>query len=54
MHWIRETAATLPNAPQVEEMPQITELDERFWQELFPPKLSDELQTFALSKKNKY
>jgi hypothetical protein len=28
MHWIRETAATLPEAPQTEEHPEITDLDE--------------------------
>lgn len=26
MHWIREAAATLPNAPQVEEIPEITQV----------------------------
>lgn len=40
MHWVREAAAILPNAPQVEEIPEITELDE--------------LQTFVGSKQNKY
>lgn len=40
MHWIREAAATLPNAPQVEEIPEITELDE--------------FLTFVGSKQNKY
>jgi hypothetical protein len=54
MHWIREAAATLPNAPGIEEIPEITELDERFWEELFSPKLSYELQTFVGSKQNKY
>jgi transposase-like protein len=38
MHWIREAAATLPNAPPMEEIPEITELDE--------------LQTFVGSKQN--
>lgn len=40
MHWIPEAAATLSNAPQVEENPEVTELDE--------------LQTFVGSKQNKY
>ena len=40
MHWVRESAITLANAPQVEEIPEITELDE--------------LQTFVGSKQNKY
>lgn len=40
MHWIREEKATLPNTPQVEEIPEITQLDE--------------LQTFVGSKQNKY
>ena len=40
MHWIQAAAATLPKAPQVEEFPEITELDE--------------LQTFVGSKQNKY
>lgn len=40
MHWIREVATTLPDAPQVEEIPEITQLDE--------------LQTFVGSKQNKY
>lgn len=40
MHWIREAAATLPHAPQVKELPEITELDE--------------LQTFVGCKQNKY
>ena len=40
MHWIREVAATLPNAPQMDEIPEITELDE--------------LQTNVCSKQNKY
>lgn len=40
MHWIREAAATLPKAPQIEDMPQTTELDES--------------QTFVGSKQNKY
>lgn len=40
MHWIREAATSLPNAPLSEEIPQITELDE--------------LQTFVGSKQNKY
>jgi hypothetical protein len=40
MHWIRKVAATLPNAPQMDEIPEITELDE--------------LQTFVGSKQNKY
>ena len=40
MHWIREAAATLLNAPEVEEIPQTAELDE--------------LQTFVGSKQNKY
>jgi transposase-like protein len=40
MHWIRETATILPHTPAVEEIPEITELDE--------------LQTFVGSKQNKY
>ena len=40
MHWVRESASTITNAPQVEEIPEITELDE--------------LQTFVGSKQNKY
>ncbi len=40
MHWIREVATTLPDAPPVEEIPEITQLDE--------------LQTFVGSKQNKY
>jgi transposase-like protein len=40
MHWIREAATILPHTPAVEEIPEITELDE--------------LQTFVGSKQNKY
>lgn len=39
MHWIQEVATTLPDAPQLEALPEITELDE--------------LPTFVGSKQNK-
>ncbi len=39
MHWIREAGIKLPNAPEGEEIPEITEIDE--------------LQTFVGNKKNK-
>jgi transposase-like protein len=40
IHWIREAAASLPHAPQIEEIPETTELDE--------------LQTFVGNKQHKY
>ena len=39
IHWIREAGIKLPNAPEGEEIPEITEIDE--------------LQTFVGNKKNK-
>jgi len=39
MHWIREVGHQLPDAPEAEEIPEVTDLDE--------------LQTFVGNKRNK-
>lgn len=55
MGWIREAGLKLPNVPESEseEEPEITELDERWREELFSPPLSHELQTFVGNKRHK-
>ena len=53
MAWVKEAGLNLPDVPETDEEPEITDLDERFWEELFPPKLSHELQTFVGNKQDK-
>lgn len=53
MGWVREAGLKLPDVPEPEEEPDISDVDERFSEELFSPKLSDELQTFAGNKRQK-
>ncbi len=36
MGWVREAGLKLPDVPEPEEEPDITDLDERFWEESFP------------------
>ena len=49
--WVKLVGELLPNAYEPQTVPEVGELDERFWEELFPPKLSHELETFVGSKK---
>lgn len=53
MGWVKQAGLNLPDVPETDEEPEITDLDERFWEELFPPKLSHELQTFVGNKRHK-
>ncbi len=53
MAWVKEAGLNLKDVPEIVEEPEITDLDERFWEELFPPKLSHELQTFVGNKRHK-
>lgn len=37
MGWVKQAGLQLPDTPESEDEPEISELDERFWEELFPP-----------------
>ena len=53
IYWVKKVGENLPDAYKPDTIPEVGELDERFWEELFPPKLSHELETFVGSKKPK-
>jgi len=50
MGWVREAGLKLPDVPEQDEEPSITDLDERFWEELFPQNfLMNSLRLWAIS-----
>ena len=53
MNWVREAGLRLPDTPELEEEPEITDLDERWREELFSPPLSHEFLTFVGNKRHK-
>ena len=51
--WVKQAGLNLKDVPEVDEEPEITDLDERWQEELFSPPLSHELQTFVGNKRHK-
>lgn len=53
IRWVRKSATALPNAPQVQEIPEITEIDGAGHAEVASAYAPHELQTFVGKKNEK-